>query len=61
MSRRTLTSNIVLLTRGYDRQANGGSSKVRPRFMLSVLNQPVAWEGCFSVTREGQLRVVPLS
>jgi predicted nuclease of predicted toxin-antitoxin system len=52
------------------KQASAGVILLRPRlrdgnylaqFMLGVLSQPVAWEGCFSVAREGQLRVVPLS
>ena len=30
------------------------------RFMVAVLGQAIVWEGNFSVTREGRLRVVPL-
>jgi Domain of unknown function (DUF5615) len=30
------------------------------RFVLAVLGQTVAWEGNFSVAKEGTLRVVPL-
>lgn len=52
------------------KQASAGIILFRPRlrdvgyvaqFMLTVLRQSVAWEGCFSVAREGQLRVVSLS
>jgi predicted nuclease of predicted toxin-antitoxin system len=30
------------------------------RFALAVLSQPVTWEGCFCVAREGRMRVVPM-
>lgn len=30
------------------------------RFSMAVLAQQVAWEGAFSVAKEGKLRVVPL-
>lgn len=30
------------------------------RFVAAVLEQPIAWEGQFSVAREGQVRVVPI-
>ena len=51
------------------RQATHGVILLRPRllppdyltrFMLAVLAQPVAWEGHFSVAREGRLRSMPL-
>ena len=30
------------------------------RFALAALTQPLTWEGCFCVAREGRLRVVPM-
>src|SRR2546423_636431 len=30
------------------------------RFIVSVLSQPVNWEGHFTVAREGSLRTIPL-
>ncbi len=31
------------------------------RFLVAVLTGPTAWEGCFSVAQEGELRVTRLS
>ncbi|MBL8792570.1 MAG: DUF5615 family PIN-like protein [Planctomycetia bacterium] len=51
------------------RQASAGVILLRPRlrdadylaqFLLKVLQQNIAWEGHFSIAREGRLRVVPL-
>lgn len=51
------------------KNASCGVILLRPRlddpvyvsqFTLSVLAQPVDWEGQFSVAREGRLRVMPL-
>jgi predicted nuclease of predicted toxin-antitoxin system len=51
------------------KQATCGVILLRPRlrspdylahFMLAVLTQPLAWQGNFSVGREGQPRQVPL-
>ena len=51
------------------RQASAGVILLRPRlhdadylaqFLLTVLQQNIAWEGHFSIAREGRLRVVPL-
>jgi predicted nuclease of predicted toxin-antitoxin system len=51
------------------RTASPGVVLLRPRlrspvfvaqFTVTVLSQPVAWEGNFCVAQEGRLRVVPL-
>ena len=51
------------------KQATCGVVLLRPRvrhpdyvaqFLLAVLTQPIAWEGHFSVAREGRMRVLPL-
>lgn len=51
------------------RTASPGVILLRPRlrspsflaqFMVAVLTQSIAWEGNFSVARQGRLRVVPL-
>jgi predicted nuclease of predicted toxin-antitoxin system len=51
------------------KQATHGVILMRPRlrspddlsrFLVTVLSQPIVWEGHFSVAREGRLRSVPL-
>jgi predicted nuclease of predicted toxin-antitoxin system len=51
---RTATCGVILL------RPRLRSPAYLSRFVVDVLQQPVAWDGNFSVAQEGRLRVVPL-